>query len=57
MSAIRFYYAYGFKSQGLALDALYDLFASGEVSHGEHPVVKSYVSKGGQRRWGIEIDG
>ena len=53
---IRHWYLSGCKTREQAEEKLEDLFATGEVSEGEKPEVKSYKSNVG-RRWGIVVNG
>jgi hypothetical protein len=52
----RFFYATGFKTYEAAEFALIDMFADGEVSLSEHPLVESYTAKNGKRRFAVTLN-
>lgn len=55
MTKARFYYATGYKTREAAEMALFDLYADGEVSPSEWPLVERYTAKNGKTRYGITL--
>jgi hypothetical protein len=53
----RFAYAFGYKTREAAERELEDSFASGDITPGERPEIKTYPTLNGGWRWEIEIDG
>lgn len=54
---IRYIYASGYKTRAAAQEALYDCYATGEISDGDQPRIVSYTAKNGSWRYGIEVNG
>ena len=50
-----YWYAYGYKSKLAALKAMENGYSDGEISPGEKPFVKRYVTDRGDTRYGIKL--
>lgn len=51
----RYWYAYGYRSQQAALDAVEDMYADGEISPCNDPRVKAYETADGATRYGVQL--
>jgi hypothetical protein len=51
----RYWYAYGYRTQQAALDAIEDMYADGEISPCNAPRVKPYQTTDGATRYGVQL--
>lgn len=54
--ALRFWYSYGYRSRQAAHDAIEEMYASGEISPCDAPLVVAYISGNGERRYGVQLN-
>lgn len=50
-----FFYATGYRTHEDAEEAIFDMYADGEIDRCDKPAVKSYTARNGKRRYGVQL--